>query len=207
MLIISQLSRKWFPPEEASLKRPVIKKLIDKILEEPSFKIPPADSIAMSPLKDTCNQETEVMFLEKIGSPVKTCHDTASSSNTEKIGISLAETSLSRGGQCFKESGVSSGSSIDAKLQFSAPNRRSVLSPIEVLILFQLTARKISSILKLRFLYIQIHLGPLSFMVLLQHGYLFSFILDIKRHGYFQSAGNKQYIYGPNLKITMHHAW
>lgn len=134
-----QLSRNWFPPAEASLKRPVIKKLLYEIIEDFSHKTPPADSIAKYPSvgpNETGNQETGVMFLEKRGSPIKTCHDTASSSSAEQIGISLSENSLLKGDLCFKESGAFTGSSTDAKLQLSAPYRGSILSPIQVLICF-----------------------------------------------------------------------
>ncbi|PON37511.1 Ulp1 protease family, C-terminal catalytic domain containing protein [Parasponia andersonii] len=128
------LSRKWFPPAEASLKRPVIKKLLYEILEDPSQKMSPAGSIAeysssVGP-NETSSEETGVMFLEKIGRSNKTCHDTASSSSDEKIGISLSETSPLRGDQCFRESGAFSKSSTDVNSQLSVL-RRSILSPIE----------------------------------------------------------------------------
>ncbi|PON96300.1 hypothetical protein TorRG33x02_078890 [Trema orientale] len=96
--------------------------------------MPPADGIANPSSvvpKEKGNQETGVMFLEKIGSSIKTCHDTAFSSNAEKIGISLSETSPLKVNQCFRDSGAFAKSSTDASLQLSAPYRRNILSPIE----------------------------------------------------------------------------
>ncbi|XP_062082613.1 probable ubiquitin-like-specific protease 2A isoform X3 [Humulus lupulus] len=126
------LTKNWFLPVEASLKRRVIKKVIYEI-HDYSHKTHLADTITECPVvpNETGNQETGVMSLEKIGSAIKKCHDTASTSNAEKSGISLSETSLLRGDQCGRESGAIARQSTDANLQLSAPYGRSILSPIE----------------------------------------------------------------------------
>ncbi|KAM6576488.1 hypothetical protein CsatB_028325 [Cannabis sativa] len=119
------LTRNWFLPEEASLKRYVLKKLIYEIHDH-SHKTHLADSIKECPSvvpNETDNQEVGVIFLEKIG--------IASISNPDDCGISLSETSLLRGDQCCRNSDDIAWPSTHANLQLSVPYDRSILSPIE----------------------------------------------------------------------------
>lgn len=143
MLTMFQLTRNWFPPEEASLKRYVIKKLIYEIFQEQS-RGTPADRIDRYPFPvptTTSAQETGVIFLEK-SSSTSTYHGMSSTSNAEQFGICSSKTSLTGG---FRESDLVSLELFeprDCTRSFAdtnyplldSPCQRRTMTPIEVIV-------------------------------------------------------------------------
>ncbi|OMO63498.1 Peptidase C48, SUMO/Sentrin/Ubl1 [Corchorus olitorius] len=97
------LNRKWFPPNEASLKRFRIKKLIYEILEEQSRGSTLADSLNLHPsslLPIRNEHETGVQFLEQFSSSGESSHRHSSKSNVKqgsnKLSLSLQSPKDSR---------------------------------------------------------------------------------------------------------------
>ncbi|XP_021625723.1 probable ubiquitin-like-specific protease 2B isoform X3 [Manihot esculenta] len=89
------LNRNWFLPEEASLKRGRIQKLICEILEEQSQQVPKVESINKYPCSQFGNankQETGSEFLEVRSSSPKMCQGDSCGPSTD-IGISLPSAS------------------------------------------------------------------------------------------------------------------
>ncbi|KAJ9159196.1 hypothetical protein P3X46_024718 [Hevea brasiliensis] len=108
------LNRNWFLPEEASLKRVHIRKLICEILEDQSQQVPKVESIDKHPCSQFANtneQETGLEFIEERGSSLKMCQGDFCGPNTELgIGISLPSASpLGVLPQQIKEPGLDSG--------------------------------------------------------------------------------------------------
>ena len=143
MLTTFQLSINWFPPQEASLKRYLIKKLIYEIRKDHSHNAPSADRYPSEVLNRAGDQEAEVIVLERVGGSTKTCHDISLDLNAEQVGRS---SSKSRGGHCFREpnfvsselfeQGACSRSNTDADNLQSLSHRRNDMSPIEVIVLY-----------------------------------------------------------------------
>ncbi|KAJ9174962.1 hypothetical protein P3X46_013554 [Hevea brasiliensis] len=91
------LNRNWFLPEEASLKRARIWKLICEILEDQSQQIPKGESIDKYPCSlfaNTNEQETGIEFLTGASSSLKMCQSDLCSLNTE-LGIEISLPSAS----------------------------------------------------------------------------------------------------------------
>ncbi|XVE93620.1 hypothetical protein REPUB_Repub01dG0209700 [Reevesia pubescens] len=141
------LNMYWFTPAEASLKRSHIKELIYEILQEQSFHSTSADSIYKYPssvLPGQSEQETEVQFIEQIGSSEKTCHGHSSNSNVKQgsnnFGLSPASPPIVLQGR--KDSGLESFKFNEVGIcgisfshgnyqQINTLSKRNTMSPIE----------------------------------------------------------------------------
>ncbi|XP_050260702.1 probable ubiquitin-like-specific protease 2A isoform X4 [Quercus robur] len=110
--IFFQLNVKWFPPEEASLKRACIRKLIYEILEDHSKKAPLAD----------CNDKNP-------------CHSQETNTNLLEIGVEFLEGTCISANSCHGEffgSDDKQRSFSDGNYQKTADHHgRSIMSPIE----------------------------------------------------------------------------
>ncbi|XP_043814410.1 probable ubiquitin-like-specific protease 2A isoform X2 [Manihot esculenta] len=106
-------NRNWFLPEEASLKRAHIRKLICEIIEDQSQQLPKGESVDKYPCShfaSTNEEETGVEFLTVEYSSLKMCEGHPSSPNTE-LGNEITLTSassLSVVPQKLKEPGLES---------------------------------------------------------------------------------------------------
>lgn len=141
----AQFNRNWFLPEEASLKRAHIRKLICEILEDQSKQLPKGESVDKYPCShfaSTNEEETGVEFLTVEYSSLKMCEGHLSSPNTE-LGNEITHTSassLSVVPQKLKEPGLESREfepETSARLFYSRNCSRachqSFTSPVEVI--------------------------------------------------------------------------
>ncbi|XP_050260701.1 probable ubiquitin-like-specific protease 2A isoform X3 [Quercus robur] len=143
--IFFQLNVKWFPPEEASLKRACIRKLIYEILEDHSKKAPLADCNDKNPCHsqetNTNLLEIGVEFLEGTCISANSCHgEFFGSDDKQRFEISNAVSPPRV--QNFKElgfflrevfePGTTGRSFSDGNYQKTADHHgRSIMSPIE----------------------------------------------------------------------------
>ncbi|KAG8650414.1 hypothetical protein MANES_07G038300v8 [Manihot esculenta] len=138
-------NRNWFLPEEASLKRAHIRKLICEIIEDQSQQLPKGESVDKYPCShfaSTNEEETGVEFLTVEYSSLKMCEGHPSSPNTE-LGNEITLTSassLSVVPQKLKEPGLESREfepETSARLFYSRNCSRachqSFTSPVEVI--------------------------------------------------------------------------
>uniref|UniRef100_A0A5B6Z6E4 Putative ubiquitin-like-specific protease 2B isoform X2 n=1 Tax=Davidia involucrata TaxID=16924 RepID=A0A5B6Z6E4_DAVIN len=141
----------WFPPEEASLKRALIWRLIYELLENRSQEISPASCgdkhcISNYPASKNENENGVDCLSERCG-PVKSCHGNLLSSRAgQGIEITLLPTSSLRISQCASDSGLvlreffkpgaTAGSFLDGQYQTFDPTAsfnefKSAMTPIE----------------------------------------------------------------------------
>ncbi|KAF2294211.1 hypothetical protein GH714_008304 [Hevea brasiliensis] len=138
------LNRNWFLPEEASLKRAHIWKLICEILEDQSQQIPKGESIDKYPCSlfaNTNEQETGIEFLTGESGSLKMCQSDLCSLNTEMgIEISLPSASPLRVvPQQIREPGLDSRELFEPETSarlfysrnYSRACRLSFMSPVE----------------------------------------------------------------------------
>ncbi|KAL4614938.1 hypothetical protein ACB092_07G089000 [Castanea dentata] len=139
------LNGKWFPPEEASLKRACIRKLIYEILEDHSKKAPLADCNEKNPCHsqetNTDILEIGIEFLEGTNISAKSCHGEFFGSN-DKQRFEISNAVSPPRVQNFKElgfvsrevfePGTTSRSFSDGNYKKTADHHgRSIMSPIE----------------------------------------------------------------------------
>ncbi|KAK4563784.1 hypothetical protein RGQ29_006060 [Quercus rubra] len=139
------LNGKWFPPEEASLKRACIRKLIYEILEDHSKKAPLADCNDKNPCHsqetNTNLLEIGVEFLEGTCISANSCHGEFFGSN-DKQRFEISNAVSPPRVQNFKElgfvsrevfePGTTGRSFSDGNFKKTADHRgRSIMSPIE----------------------------------------------------------------------------
>ncbi|OMO85248.1 Peptidase C48, SUMO/Sentrin/Ubl1 [Corchorus capsularis] len=134
------LNRKWFPPNEVSLKRFRIKKLIYEILEEQSRGSTLADSLNLHPsslLPIRNEHETGVQFLEQFSSSGESSHCHSSKSNvkqgSKKLSLSLQSPKDSRLA-IFERYNIGICGvllSDENHQQINTLHRKNVMSPIE----------------------------------------------------------------------------
>ncbi|KAM3742484.1 hypothetical protein ACB098_07G071500 [Castanea mollissima] len=139
------LNGKWFPPEEASLKRACIRKLIYEILEDHSKKAPLADCNDKNPCHsqetNTDILEIGIEFLEGTSISAKSCHGEFFGSN-DKQRLEISNAVSPPGVQNFKElgfvsrevfePGTTGRSFSDGNYKKTADHHgRSIMSPIE----------------------------------------------------------------------------
>ncbi|KAK4563775.1 hypothetical protein RGQ29_006056 [Quercus rubra] len=139
------LNGKWFPPEEASLKRACIRKLIYEILEDHSKKAPLADCKDKNPCHsqetNTNFLEIGVEFLEGTCISANSCHGEFFGSN-DKQRFEISNAVSPPRVQNFKElgfvsrevfePGTTGRSFSDGNYKKTADHRgRSIMSPIE----------------------------------------------------------------------------
>ncbi|KAK4563782.1 hypothetical protein RGQ29_006060 [Quercus rubra] len=140
-----ELNGKWFPPEEASLKRACIRKLIYEILEDHSKKAPLADCNDKNPCHsqetNTNLLEIGVEFLEGTCISANSCHGEFFGSN-DKQRFEISNAVSPPRVQNFKElgfvsrevfePGTTGRSFSDGNFKKTADHRgRSIMSPIE----------------------------------------------------------------------------